>query len=63
MLEATDELKVKPIAVQRAFAILDTMLKRRDMGKETLELLTMASLLVAVKLEEVEIHAIYALLK
>lgn len=33
------------------------------MKKESLELLSMASLLIGVKLEEVEIKAIYELLK
>ena len=63
MLEAADELKVKPITIQRALALMDSMLSLKDMGKETMELLTLACLMIGVKLEEVEIKAVYELLR
>ena len=42
---------------------MDSMLNRKDMGKETMELLSMACLMIGVKLEEVEIKAVYELLR
>ena len=62
LLDAADECKLQPLTIQRAVSLFDCMLAFKVLEKEALELLTLGCLLIAVKLEEVEIEAVKQLL-